>query len=144
MPWLFAVLPQGRGSAGNFAHFPQAQVFSSTPRDKCSSPNLAGCFSMSDPVVPVTATRRKVCIGVACPREPNSAQDRRNALAQVQRSFDVVCIDADLAAVAGCRLDDPLLAEERRTLVASYTALRDAMEPRYVDRDLPVEMERLR
>jgi hypothetical protein len=29
---------------------------------------------------------------------------------------------------AGCRRDDPLLARERRTLVASYAALRDAVE----------------
>lgn len=29
---------------------------------------------------------------------------------------------------AGCHRDDPLLAAERRALVASYTALRDAME----------------
>ena len=29
---------------------------------------------------------------------------------------------------AGCSLDDPLLAEERRLLVASYTALRDAID----------------
>ncbi|HEU4946168.1 MAG TPA: hypothetical protein VFT31_03335 [Kribbella sp.] len=29
---------------------------------------------------------------------------------------------------AGCRIDDPLLAEERRALVASYAALRDAVE----------------
>ena len=29
---------------------------------------------------------------------------------------------------AGRRLDDPLLAEERRALVASYTALRVAVE----------------
>jgi hypothetical protein len=30
---------------------------------------------------------------------------------------------------AGCALDDPLLAAERRALVASYTALRRAVEP---------------
>jgi hypothetical protein len=30
---------------------------------------------------------------------------------------------------AGCRLDDPLLAQERLALVASYTALRQAVEP---------------
>jgi hypothetical protein len=29
---------------------------------------------------------------------------------------------------AGCDLTDPLLAEERRLLVGSYTALRDAVE----------------
>lgn len=29
---------------------------------------------------------------------------------------------------AGCHPDDPLLAQERRTLVASFTALRDAVE----------------
>jgi hypothetical protein len=32
----------------------------------------------------------------------------------------------------GCRLDDPLLVQERRTLVASYAALRDATERRSV------------
>src|SRR6476469_8034980 len=31
---------------------------------------------------------------------------------------------------AGCDRADPLLAEERRLLVASYTALRDAVEQR--------------
>jgi hypothetical protein len=31
---------------------------------------------------------------------------------------------------AGCRRDDPLLADERRALVASYAALRDAVEVR--------------
>ena len=31
---------------------------------------------------------------------------------------------------AGCRIDDPLLAAERRALVASYTALRAAVTPR--------------
>jgi hypothetical protein len=29
---------------------------------------------------------------------------------------------------AGCALDDPRLARERRTLIASYTALRDSVE----------------
>jgi hypothetical protein len=29
---------------------------------------------------------------------------------------------------AGCNLEDPLLAQERRTLVASFSALRDCVE----------------
>jgi len=34
---------------------------------------------------------------------------------------------SDAWVEAGCRADDPLLAEERRELVASYTALREAI-----------------
>jgi len=45
----------------------------------------------------------------------------------------VAAMDAsDRWVAAGCAVDDPLLASERRLLVASYTALRDA-----VDRNLP-------
>jgi hypothetical protein len=42
---------------------------------------------------------------------------------------------------AGCHLEDPVLAEQRRTLVASYTALRDAMERRFAARRSPAEAE---
>jgi hypothetical protein len=35
---------------------------------------------------------------------------------------------SDAWVKAGCRLDDPLLAEERLALVASFTALRDASD----------------
>jgi hypothetical protein len=35
---------------------------------------------------------------------------------------------SDAWVAAGCDLADPLLAQERRALVASYTALRDAVE----------------
>jgi hypothetical protein len=42
--------------------------------------------------------------------------------------FRVDAMDlSDRWVAAGCRLDDPLLAAERRALVASYTALRDAV-----------------
>ena len=34
---------------------------------------------------------------------------------------------SDAWVEAGCRADDPLLAQERAALVASYTALRDAV-----------------
>jgi hypothetical protein len=35
---------------------------------------------------------------------------------------------SDRWVAGGCALDDPLVAEERRTLVASHTALRDAVD----------------
>jgi hypothetical protein len=35
---------------------------------------------------------------------------------------------SDAWVAAGCRLDDPQLPRERRTLIASYTALRDSVE----------------
>jgi len=35
---------------------------------------------------------------------------------------------SDAWVAAGCRLDDPLLARERKTLVGSYAALREAVE----------------
>lgn len=35
---------------------------------------------------------------------------------------------SDAWVAAGCRMDDPLLAEERLALVASFTALRDASD----------------
>jgi hypothetical protein len=35
---------------------------------------------------------------------------------------------SDAWVAAGRNLDDPLLARERRTLVASFTALRDSVE----------------
>ena len=35
---------------------------------------------------------------------------------------------SDAWVAAGCRLEDPLLAEERRTLIASYAALRESVE----------------
>jgi hypothetical protein len=35
---------------------------------------------------------------------------------------------SDAWVAAGCRLDDPILASERRELIASYTALRDAVD----------------
>jgi hypothetical protein len=35
---------------------------------------------------------------------------------------------SDAWVEAGCRLDDPLLARERRTLIASYAALRESVE----------------
>lgn len=37
---------------------------------------------------------------------------------------------SDTWVAAGCDLADPLLAEERRTLIASFTALREAVERR--------------
>jgi hypothetical protein len=49
-------------------------------------------------------------------------------------SFDPVVVgnrETDLSdrwVRAGCGLDDPLLTEERRALVASYAALRSAVE----------------
>ena len=41
---------------------------------------------------------------------------------------------SDAWVAAGCDLADPLLAQERRALVASYTALRDAVERSAHDR----------
>jgi hypothetical protein len=42
--------------------------------------------------------------------------------------FRVAAMDlSDRWVEAGCRLDDPLLAAERRALVASHSALRDAV-----------------
>jgi hypothetical protein len=35
---------------------------------------------------------------------------------------------SDEWVAAGCHLDDPLLTQERRALVASYTALRECVE----------------
>jgi hypothetical protein len=35
---------------------------------------------------------------------------------------------SDAWVLGGCQLDDPVLATERRELVASYTALRDAVD----------------
>lgn len=35
---------------------------------------------------------------------------------------------SDAWVAAGCRRDDPLLAAERRTLIASYPALRESVE----------------
>ena len=35
---------------------------------------------------------------------------------------------SDTWVLGGCQLDDPVLTTERRELVASYTALRDAVD----------------
>jgi hypothetical protein len=39
---------------------------------------------------------------------------------------------SDAWVAGGCHLDDPTLAEERLTLVASYTALREASDRSFV------------
>ena len=52
--------------------------------------------------------------------EPSAMED---AARFRERAMDV----SDQGAAAGCDLDDPLLLEERRSLVAPYGALRDAV-----------------
>ena len=42
---------------------------------------------------------------------------------------------SDEWVAAGCHLDDPLLTQERRALVASYTALREGVERNQMDGD---------
>ena len=54
--------------------------------------------------------------------------DRDAVRRAAQRRVDAMDL-SDRWVRAGCHRDDPLLAAERRTLVASYTALRAAVEP---------------
>ena len=58
----------------------------------------------------------------------------REAMRSAARKRVEAMLLSDRWVQAGRRLDDPLLAEERRALVASYAALRAAVEP-VVSRD---------
>jgi hypothetical protein len=55
---------------------------------------------------------------------PSSTSPVRHAARLRVEAMDL----SDAWVAAGCDLADPLLAQERRALVASYTALRDAVE----------------
>jgi hypothetical protein len=69
------------------------------------------------------------------PSTPAETSPMRDAARLRVEAMDL----SDAWVAAGCDLADPLLAQERRALVASYTALRDAVERRQSSTAAPRE-----